>query len=46
MKENSLKRGISALMDVKEEFGSKLRYMAEKEFLDLGNRKGKGTWRV
>ncbi|WP_319205047.1 M3 family oligoendopeptidase [uncultured Ilyobacter sp.] len=36
-----LEKGISALMDVKEEFGSKLRYMAEKEFLDLGNRKGK-----
>ncbi|WP_321328178.1 M3 family oligoendopeptidase [uncultured Ilyobacter sp.] len=39
--EELLEKGISALMDVKEEFGSKLRYMAEKEFLDLGNRKGK-----
>ncbi|WP_319370974.1 M3 family oligoendopeptidase [uncultured Ilyobacter sp.] len=36
-----LEKGISALGDVKEEFGSKLRYMAEKDFLDLENRKGK-----
>ncbi len=36
-----LEKGISALGDVKEEFGSRLRYMAEKEFLDLENRKGK-----
>lgn len=36
-----LEKGISALSDVKEEFGEKLIYMAEKEFLDLENRKGK-----
>ncbi|WP_320046205.1 M3 family oligoendopeptidase [uncultured Ilyobacter sp.] len=36
-----LERGISALSGVKEKFGAKLKYMAEKEFLDLENRKGK-----
>jgi oligoendopeptidase F len=36
-----LEKGISALSDVKEKFGSTLKYMAEKEFLDLENRKGK-----
>jgi oligoendopeptidase F len=36
-----LEKAISALSDVKMEFGDKLRYMKEKEFLDLENRKGK-----
>lgn len=39
--EEFLEKGISALGDVKKEFGEKLRYMKERDFLDLENRKGK-----
>ena len=39
--EDFIGNGIEALSVVKDEFGDKLRYMKENDFLDLGNRKGK-----
>ncbi len=39
--EEFIDRGIDALAQVKEEFGEKLKYMRDNEFLDLDNRKGK-----
>jgi len=39
--EDFIGNGISAMGDVKTEFGERLKYMRDNEFLDLGNRKGK-----
>ena len=39
--EEFIDRGVEALSKVKKEFGSKLKYMKDNNFLDLENRKGK-----